>query len=92
MGNNLSKKPRKIHDFSFPFMEPSAKTAEDWKALEDEKNKALLDKRRFAVRLSDVEELYAKKCDWAAEMETKMLDLKLARKKMEDQIQNLKID
>ena len=92
MGNNYSKSPGKVHDFSFPFMDPNLKSMEDWKVLEEEKNKALLDKKRFAVRLSDVEELYAKKCDVTVELENSIMDLKLDKKRLDDQLKNCKLD
>lgn len=90
MGNNLSKRPNRVHDFSFPFMD--AKSADDWKLLEEERNKALLDKKRFAVRLSDVEELYSKKCDLVVQLENHILDLRLEKKKIQDKFHHIKLD
>jgi hypothetical protein len=92
MGNKVSKQQRKIHDFSFPFIDPNPKYEQDLKAIEEEKNKALLDKKRFAVRLSDVEELYAKKCDLAAELENTLCDLKLDKKKLQDDLTSIKVN
>jgi hypothetical protein len=91
MGKTFSKQKNKIHDFSFPFID-NAKATDDLKLMEEEKNKALLDKKRFAIRLSDVEELYAKKCDLNSELESKILDLILEKKNLEDKISSIRVD
>ena len=91
MGNSQSK-GKKIHDFSFPFMEFNSKSLDEWKALEEEKNKALQDKKRFAVRLSDVEELYAKKYDDVLRMENSILKMQSDSQRLEDQLMNTKLE
>lgn len=77
MGNFASKKSfGKVNDFSLPFMNPAegGRSQEEWKTLEEEKNRALADKKRFAIRLSEVEDVLSKKSDRIRELEISMSD------------------
>ena len=76
MGKSFSKdRFGKVNDFSLPFMNPELqKNPDEWKELEDEKNRALADKKRFAIRLSEVEEMLAKKSDKIRTLEMEIQD------------------
>ena len=82
MGSSFSKdRFGKIQDFSLPFMNPDLqKSPDEWKVLEDEKNRALADKKRFAVRLSEVEETLAKKADRIRSLEQELQEINLKQK------------
>ena len=94
MGNTFSKnKFGKVQDFSLPFMNPDyQKSADEWKAIEDEKNRALADKKRFAVRLSEVEEILSKKSDRIKELEFEIIDMGQSQKLLQGDMSLLSME
>ena len=88
MGNTNSR--LKGHNFSIKRIDPypQSLSAEDFKMIEDERNRALADKKRFAVRLSEVEETISKKNDAIKILEDQLKEMQtlVSRSKAENKM------